>query len=193
MAHHCVPETDSLTKIAKPRESWVNPKVEIGLSPIHARGILASSPITEGEVIVIWGGPLVGKKEADRARVEGKVAMQLDDGLYSVEERGEDSTYFMNHSCGPNVWMEDGVIVVTRRDIGPGEELTVDYALFEASASFRSTWECVCGSTRCRGRVTGQDWQGRELQQRYAGHFLPLIARRIEAMHECGNRLRLSP
>ena len=92
MAHHCVPETDSLTKIAKPRESWVNPKVEIGSSPIHARGILASSPITEGEFIVIWGGPLVGKKEADRARVEGKVAMQLDDGLYSVEERGEAPT-----------------------------------------------------------------------------------------------------
>ena len=54
--------------------------------------MLASSPIAEGEIVVIWGGPLVGKEEADRARVEGKVVMQLDDGLYSVEERGEAPT-----------------------------------------------------------------------------------------------------
>ena len=54
--------------------------------------MLASSPIAEGEIVVIWGGPLVRKEEADRARVEGKVVMQLDDDLYSVEERGEAPT-----------------------------------------------------------------------------------------------------
>ena len=97
--------------------------------------------------VVIWGGCLVGKEEAGRARAEGKVVMQLEDGLYSVEERGEDATYFMNHSCDPNVWMAGVVTLVARRDIEPGEELTVDYALFEAYEGFVGTWECVCGST----------------------------------------------
>lgn len=62
--------------------------------------------------------------------------MQLDDNLYSVEERGADETYFTNHSCDPNVWMMNAVTLGTRRCIPTGEELTVDYALFEAVGNF---------------------------------------------------------
>ncbi len=105
--------------------------------------------------------------------------MQLDDNLYSVEERGDDRTYFMNHSCDPNVWMTDAVTLVARRGIPTGEELTVDYALFEADEGFTAKWTCACGSNLCRKRVTGRDWRRPDLQERYAGHFLPLIARRI--------------
>ena len=61
----------------------------------------------------------------------------------------------------------------------PGEELTVDYALFEAVEDFVAGWECVCGSNVCRKRVTGKDWRLLALQDRYAGHFLPLIGKRI--------------
>ena len=171
-------------RMNEPRESWVNPKVEIGPSPLHGQGMFAASRVAKGETVVVWGGSLVGKEEADRARADGKVVMQLEDGLYSVEERGEDATYFMNHSCDPNVWMAGVVTLAARRDIEPGEELTVDYALFEASEGFVGAWECVCGSTACRGRVTGRDWQMPELRRRYAGHFLPLVARRIERLEE---------
>ena len=62
----------------EPRESWVNPKVEIGSSPLHGQGMFAASRVAEGETVVIWGGSLVGKEEADRARAEGKVVMQLE-------------------------------------------------------------------------------------------------------------------
>ena len=137
------------------------------------------SPITPGETVVIWGGTFVEREEAERARAEGKVVMQLDDSVYSVEERGEYPTYFMNHSCDPNVWMADAATLVARRDIVPGEELTADYALFEASEDFAMEWECVCGYPDCRKRITGRDWRLPELQRRYTGHFLPLIAKRI--------------
>ena len=136
-------------------------------------------PIAPDETGVIWGGTFVGMEEANRAREHGKVVMQLDDDLYSIEEPGEDQTYFMNRSCDPNIWMADTVTLVARRGIVPGEELTVDYALFEANQSAIMNWQCVCGSSNCRKRVTGQDWRLRELQARYAGHFLPLIAKRI--------------
>ena len=174
-----------LRKMHELSEAWLNPKVEIGPSPIHGQGMFATTRVAEGETVVVWGGPLVGKEEADRARAEGKVVMQLEDDLYSVEERGEDPTYFMNHSCDPNVWMAGVVSLVARRDIESGEELTVDYALFEACEGFVGTWECVCGSIGCRGRVTGRDWRMPELRRRYAGHFLPLIGRRIEGLEEC--------
>ena len=95
--------------------------------------------------------------------------MQLDDSLYSVEDRGEDRTYFINHSCDPNVWMADAVTLVTRSSVQTGEELTVDYALFEAVEDFTAEWECACGSDVCRKQVTGRDWRRVDLQERYNG------------------------
>ena len=160
----------------------MSPKVEIRESAIHGRGMFAASPLTAGEVVVVWGGALVYVEAAELARAEGKLVMQLDDNLYSVEERGEDRTYFMNHSCDPNVWMTDAVTLAARRSIPTGEELTVDYALFEAAEDFTAAWECACGSNVCRKQVTGRDWRRPALQERYVGHFLPLIARRIVRM-----------
>jgi hypothetical protein len=37
--------------------------------------------------------------------------------------------HFLNHSCDPNVWMEDEVTLAARRDLGVGEELTAVCAL----------------------------------------------------------------
>ena len=164
---------------AYPSEDWVSPRVEIRLSPIHGRGTFARSPLALGETVAIWGGGFVGKDEAERARSQGKLVGQLDDDLYTVEERGEHATYFMNHSCDPNVWFADAVTLVARRDIVPGEELTLDYALFEACEDFTMPWQCVCGLRLCRERITGRDSRLPELQRRYAGHFSPLIAGRI--------------
>lgn len=108
--------------------------------------MFATGVFTPGETVVIWGGTFVRMQEAERARAQGELVMQLDDDLYSIEERGEDPTYFMNHSCDPNVWMADAVTLVARQAIALDEELTVDYALFEASQDFTMEWECVCGS-----------------------------------------------
>ena len=38
---------------------------------------------------------------------------------------------YTNHSCDPNVWMQDEVTLAARRDIAIGEELTIDYAMIE--------------------------------------------------------------
>jgi SET domain-containing protein len=160
-------------------EDWVSPKIELRESPINGLGMFAKSPITSGETVVVWGGTFVETEEAERARAQGKIVMQLDDDVYSIEEPGEDSTYFMNHLCDPNVWMDDRVTLVSRRAIATDEELTVDYSLFEANQDGFMGWQCVCGSPQCRKRITGQDWRLLELQARYAGHFLPLIAKRI--------------
>ena len=44
--------------------------------------------------------------------------------------------YFVNHSCDPNIWMQDDVTVVTRRDIARGEEIGGDYAVWEAGDGY---------------------------------------------------------
>lgn len=136
--------------------------------------MFATAQIASGEVVVIWGGCYADAEGAEQARQRGKLVMHLDVDLYSVETRGEDPSYFMNHSCDPNVWMKDATALVSRRAISPGEELTADYALWEGE-DFVSAWECHCGSVLCRHKITGQDWKIQGLQEKYKGHFSPLI------------------
>jgi hypothetical protein len=38
---------------------------------------------------------------------------------------------------------------------------------------------CRCGSTLCRGRVTGTDWRRPDLQRRYGDHWVPGLLARI--------------
>ena len=79
----------------------------------------------------------------------------------------------LNHSCDPNTWWS-GDMIVARRDIAMGEELTIDYSTANADPSFLLA--CHCESYRCRQMVTGDDWRIPELQRRYAGHWAPAVA-----------------
>ena len=106
--------------------------------------------------------------------------MQWDDNLFSVEDRGEGTGYYVNHSCEPNLYMQGAYAPVAMRDIEKGEELTADYVLWEADQNYISKWDCNCGSTKCRKKVTGKDWQLPEFQERYKDHFSPLINKRVK-------------
>lgn len=109
-------------------------------------------------------------------------AIQIAEGLHLVEHPEVTQTRrgSLNHSCDPNLWMDDEVTCVTSRDIETGEELTVDYALFTAQPGW--AMDCRCGSRLCRQRVTGNDWKLAELRDRYRGHFSPFINERIESV-----------
>ena len=54
----------------------------------------------------------------------------------------------INHSCDPNAWLE-GLDLVARRPIEPGEEITVEYATFIAGTG--ESFDCHCGAGDCRG------------------------------------------
>ena len=68
--------------------------------------------------------------------------------------------------------------MVATRAILPGDEITYDYCTSE-DCELSPSWECHCGASNCRRRVTPTDWSLPELQQRYRGHFLPHIAAKI--------------
>ena len=161
-------------------EDWISPSAEIRLSDIGGKGLYAKEPISKDDLVVVWGGTYLGLKEAEKAKQEGKLVMQWGDNLFSVEDRGESTGYFVNHSCEPNLWMRGAYALVAMRDIGKDEELTADYVIWEADEKYISKWDCNCGSSKCRKKVTGKDWQLPELQERYKGHFSPLINKRIK-------------
>lgn len=160
-------------------QTWINPKAKVQTSTIEGKGLFALSPISIGEVVVRWGGTYVSKEEALAAQKSGKLIMQWDDDLYSVEDRGEEDGYFINHSCDSNLWMNGAYELVARKQIPAGVELTADYALWEARPRYISSWTCACGKSNCRQKVTGLDWQNMTLQKKYKDHFTPLINKRI--------------
>jgi hypothetical protein len=65
----------------------------------------------------------------------------------------------INHSCDPNcgILLRRGVECLEIHAIKPissGEELATDYASFESEILYMPG-PCLCGSTLCRGRITG--------------------------------------
>jgi uncharacterized protein len=174
-------------RMEAPRESWFSPKIEVRASRVHGRGTFALAVIKPGEVLEIWGEWWKGIKtleyannaeKAEAARSDGKVVMQWDDELFSIEERGADDGYFINHSCDGNLWFRDAFTLEARKPIAQGEELTLDYALFERD-DYVANWGCECGSPVCRKKVSGQDWRLPHLQEWHQDHFSPLTNKKI--------------
>ncbi len=112
-----------------PTETQLSQKVEARDSPVHGRGLFAVAPIRQGELVVRFGGKYVKGDDAEKAKANGKLVMQWDEDLFSVEDRGDDEGYFINHSCDSNLWMRRAFSLVARRDIEKGEELNADYVL----------------------------------------------------------------
>ena len=171
-----------LTKPLADGSSWITPKAEIKESPIGGKGMFAVGDIALGEVVTVWQGTYTDQKGAEKAKQEGKLVMQWDDNLFSVEDRGDDDGYFINHSCDSNLWMEDAYTLIARKYIKSGEEITADYALWEADENYISKWECSCGSIDCRKKITGKDWRINKIQEKYKDHFSPLINKRIKML-----------
>jgi hypothetical protein len=167
-----------------PKKTWVSPKIEIRETLDKGKGMFASENIFCGEELLVWGGEYTDIQGVSEAKKEGKLCMQWDENLFSIETRGEDVGYFINHSCNSNTWMIDAYTLTARKDIRVGEEVTADYSLWEADENYVSKWQCKCGCLDCRKRVTGKDWRNLVLQRRYKDHFSPLINKRIANLSE---------
>ncbi len=159
-----------------PARSWIDPRVEVRRSPISGSGLFAREPLRAGEVIVIWGGSLFSAEEVRAGIARERSLAMIGPGLYLGSHADEPvlADEFMNHACDPNLWLVDDISIAARRPIAAGEELTIDYAMWDADPAW--AMECRCGSPLCRGRNTGDDWRIPELQRRYHGHFSSYVA-----------------
>lgn len=164
-------------------KTWTDPRVIIKNSTIEGQGGFATEPIEKGEIVVILGGTLMTQSEFDAftATASNYDAVQIGEDLHLVDlspaSRAENGS--LNHSCDSNLWMQDEVTVVARRDIQRGEELNIDYGLFTTTPDWVLDQPCQCQSPFCRQQITGNDWQIPDVQQRYKGHFSPYINQRI--------------
>lgn len=167
--------------VGPPRQSWVTSRLVVRPSPIDGLGLFAAEDIGAGGLCLLLGGRLLDDAGLDQVRRPswGWSALALSEGRHLLQD-DDDPARFGNHSCDPSLWLTSATTVVARRRLRPGDEATFDYAL----ATVDEDWSmaCHCGTTLCRGVVTGADWRLPALQARYAGHFSPFIRRRILAL-----------
>jgi uncharacterized protein len=164
-----------------PPESQLDARVVVRSSRIYGRGLFAVEPIGRGAVVEILGGTTISDAEVRHMirRGERYDGIALDVDLNLKIEPPDWPGIHGNHSCDPNLWMDGPITVVARRDIQAGEELTVDYALHTIALGW--SMRCNCRTKRCRGVITGNDWQLPELQTQYRGHFAPAVARHFDS------------
>ncbi len=140
------------------------------------RGVFATRTIAAGDLIAVWGGEVVTEADLPKLPHERRLAIQIDERLFLFSNR-EGPADWINHSCSPNAGMRGQVSLVAMRRIRAGEEIHYDYAMTDGSPY--DEFVCSCGSPRCRGFVSGEDWRRPELVRRYAGFFSSYLEARI--------------
>ncbi len=161
--------------------SWLDPRLALRQSSIHGKGLVATQSFRVDEVVIVFGGTLFSKEDIAAGKANNRTLTQIDEELWLGDPAnhplGED--YFLNHSCEPNLWIADDVTLTARRNIDPGDEVTMDYVTHFADPAWTMKNTCNCGAPLCRRVITGRDWTLKGLQERYRGHFTPLLNKRI--------------
>ena len=159
--------------------NYTSPKTEPGTAGGKGEGLWARDFIPAGETVVCFAGYAIdGAQLKDLPAVRRMHGLQVDDDLYIVGPEIPEPGDFVNHSCDPTCGLNGNVLLVARRDIFPGDEITFDYAMSDSTDY--DEFDCCCGSPECRGRITGNDWTQPALQERYDGFFSSYLDRKIE-------------
>jgi hypothetical protein len=64
---------------------------------------------------------------------------------------------FIDHSCDPNVGLDVEDNWIALRNIDKDEVLNIDYGTLLFNPEHR--FDCLCRSTKCRGRISPNDWK----------------------------------
>lgn len=162
--------------------SYISNKVKVSQSKTSGQGLVAVEKINKDEIVVDYSqglGKYINTLEADRLFEQGSDHMiQIGEDLFfaATEQNELEEADFVNHSCDPNAGIKNNFQIVAMRDIDPGEEITIDYAMSESS---EYEIKCNCRKLSCRGVINGRDWMIPELQKKYNGYFSDYLQKRI--------------
>jgi SET domain-containing protein len=160
--------------------SYMSPKLEERYKPaVNGMGVFAVKAIPKGELLALWGGHIIPASEVSPDMPNLRGVLQVEDEHFVFAPTSESADLF-NHSCSPNAGFSGQISLVAMKDIEAGAEVCFDYAMCDGSDY--DEFDCACGGENCRGRVTGNDWQIKELWERYQRYFSPYLQRRIDKL-----------
>jgi len=162
-------------------KSYRSPKTEIRESSINEKGLFAKASVAKNEIVVIRAGHIINEEDLRRKRdVVGDADLQISDEFYLAplsREEFKNIMTFVNHSCEPNLGIMGNCIFVALKEIKAGEELYLDYAMFDNNDT---SFVCNCRTSFCRKVITGRDWKRKELQAKYGDYFSSYLLKKIK-------------
>jgi len=122
-------------------------------SPIHRWGVYAAEPIPSRHKVIEYTGERISRRETRRRGQSELTYLFTLDNYWTLDGSvGGSGAEFINHSCDPNLYsciFKGHILYISRRKIGRGEELTVDYRFSKKIERV----PCMCGSPKCRGTI----------------------------------------
>lgn len=119
-------------------------------SSIHGCGVFASENIRARSKIGEVTGRIISRREARSLAAKRDRIYLIDvSDTHTLDCSRGNLLRLLNHSCAPNSYLRiinGRVEVYARRDIWPGEEITVDYG----ETPHRGGMRCRCGRPECR-------------------------------------------
>ena len=130
-------------------------RLTVKKSNIFGKGCFALTHFPARKKIEIYAGELIRGERKIQARLrklerasQAIKIISLDDETAIDGAVGGNETAYINHSCDPNAFIRIvpglKVAIFARRDIQPGEELTIDYRDPDHPEV------CRCGAANCR-------------------------------------------
>lgn len=128
--------------------------MRLGPSKIHRWGVYATEFIPAGKKVIEYTGERISRRETKRRGEASKLTYLFTIDAYWTADGsvGGSGAEYINHSCDPNLVsriLKGHILYISRRNIEPGEELTVDYR-FEKKVD---RVPCRCGAPNCRGTI----------------------------------------
>lgn len=130
-------------------------------------GVIATQVFKAHELIFKVRGPVTSTRT--------KYSFQIgpNEHIEPIENGVPGFGHYLNHSCHPNAYIQiventnDRYIsVLARRRIKINEEVRTDYATMEYDVTIAGA-NCLCGTTKCRGKISGFKQLKRRIKQNY--------------------------
>ena len=122
------------------------------------KSVVATGDLSPGTPVERFRGEVRRYEELPEAEIIYVISFELD--LWIIPEP---NARFLNHSCDANCRFMDNGDVLTTREVGAGEELTIPYDFADRAHveshpdhyfwDERWTFQCRCGSGHCRGVI----------------------------------------
>jgi uncharacterized protein len=136
----------------------VSPQLTVKKSKIYGRGCFALAHFPARKKIADYAGEQIRGSRKIQARIRRQDAIkviQIGDDAAVDGAVGGNETAYINHSCDPNAFMRvmpgEKVAIFARRDIRPGDELTINYR------DPNHPVVCKCGADNCRSKRRRRD------------------------------------
>jgi hypothetical protein len=137
-------------------------ELKFARSSIHDWGLFAAEFIPADDMVIEYIGEIVRQKVADTREknyeahgMDGSYLFRIDSEWVIDATMKGNLSRFINHSCDPNCYAkiipvesQKKIVIYSKRDIHPGEEITYDYK-FPIEPDDKKI-SCLCGTSKCR-------------------------------------------